>query len=328
MKLDASKIHKILVISLSNIGDVILTFPVMDILKRDFYAATLSVVVGPKAESLFRENPYIENIFVYDKRQSLWKMIQWIARLRDQKFDLVVDLRNTAIPFFLSPKYRTPLSSSASKSVHMKKKHQDVLRKIWYFSDDAENHVALRINLSDKRYIEQRLQPDIGIAEKYFVVAPGAADHSKRWNDGKFARACDILNETYHVKIVFAGNNADKDFAQLIQSQMKQKVLNLCGQTDLTQLAALIERSSLVIANDSAIMHMASYLNVPVVAIFGPTDPVQYGPWSRYSRAVKSPLPCAACQNPNSGMQHQCMDNVKADDVVKAVNDALKDVFI
>ncbi len=328
MKLDASKIKTILVISLSNIGDVILTFPVIDVLKRDFRTAQLSVVVGPKAESLFRENPHIENIFVYNKQESLWKTIQWILKLRREQFDLVVDLRNTAIPLLLSPKYCTPLHPASAKNIHMKKKHQDVLRKIWYFSDDAENRVALRVNMSDKRFIEQKLHPSIGINEKYFVVGPGAADYSKRWKDDKFAKACDAFIETYRVKMVFAGSHADQEFTQSIVRQMKNKALDLCGQTDLTQLAALIECSSFVLANDSAIMHMASYFNIPVVAIFGPTDPVKYGPWSSRSRAVKSSFVCPACQNPKLNVSHQCMDHIEVDDVKKAVDDILKGVFI
>ena len=69
-KLDKSSVKKILVISLSNIGDVILTFPVIDILKEELPAAQLSVVVGPKAVSLFDDNPYIKEVIIFDKHQS------------------------------------------------------------------------------------------------------------------------------------------------------------------------------------------------------------------------------------------------------------------
>ncbi len=97
-----SEIKKILVVSLTNIGDVILTFPVIDILKKDFPSAKLSIVIGPKAESLFFKNPYLDKIHIFDKHQPPLKSLSWIGELRRERFDLVVDLRNTAIPFLIS----------------------------------------------------------------------------------------------------------------------------------------------------------------------------------------------------------------------------------
>jgi len=115
--LKKSKIRKILVISLTNIGDVILTFPVIDILKRDFSSAKLSVVIGPKAESLLKGNPHLENIYIFDKRQPFLKTVAWVNELRKEKYDLVVDLRNTAIPFLIFPEYMTTFIDKRQENI-------------------------------------------------------------------------------------------------------------------------------------------------------------------------------------------------------------------
>lgn len=328
MKFDASKIKKILFISLSNIGDVILTFPVMDILKRDFAAASLSVVVGPKAEALFRGNPYIDKVYVFNKHQPFLKTVHWILKLREEKFDLIVDLRNTAIPFLISAKFRTPLSFSSPQKIHMKQKHLNRLRGVWYFSDDAEHRLALQTTDDDRRFIDRLIQNHVGMNERFAIVAPGAASHIKRWKGEGFARVSEYLIEAHKIKVVLVGDKNDEDFVQSVIKPMKHKILNLCGQTALTQLAELIKRSCLVLANDSAVMHMASYLDVPVVAIFGPTDPIKYGPWSHSRQVVKSHVLCRACEKPNDHLSHECMDFIEASDAIKAVKEALKDSLV
>src|SRR3990167_8349169 len=91
-KIDKTKIKKILLITLSNIGDVIVSFPVMDILK---------------GESLLKNHPLIQQVYVYDKRQPMTKTMALLGQLRRERFDLVIDLRNTAIPFLIGAKYCT-----------------------------------------------------------------------------------------------------------------------------------------------------------------------------------------------------------------------------
>jgi len=145
MQISKSKIKKILVITLSNIGDVILTFPVIDILKRDFPKAELSVVVGPKAASLLDRNPQIDQIFVFQKKQSFFKMISWIFSLRRSNYDLVVDLRNTMIPFLVSTKYLTSPFLKRQPHRHMSQQHLLRLKSIYSFKNESQERFALHI---------------------------------------------------------------------------------------------------------------------------------------------------------------------------------------
>lgn len=92
---------KILFITLSNIGDVILTFPVFDALHERFPDARISVVLGPKAKALFEGNPFVDQLVVFDKRSTLKEKWRWLRELRRERFDLVVDLRNSMMPYLV-----------------------------------------------------------------------------------------------------------------------------------------------------------------------------------------------------------------------------------
>src|SRR5450755_129143 len=117
-----SKPKNILVVSQTNIGDVVLTCPVIDILRQDFPQAKMDVVVGPKAVSLFEDNPNI-TIKIFDKQAPLKQKSAWFFDLYQQHYDAVVDLRHTMLPFFLRPKYATPLLFGKSFIGHKKDMH-------------------------------------------------------------------------------------------------------------------------------------------------------------------------------------------------------------
>ncbi|VAX35112.1 ADP-heptose--lipooligosaccharide heptosyltransferase II, partial [hydrothermal vent metagenome] len=276
MRLDKFKIKKILLISLTNIGDVVLTFPVMDILKRDFPDAKFSIVVGPKAESLLKNNPHLDNLYLFNKHQSGFKMLNWIWQLRKERFDMVIDLRNTAIPFLLGAKHRTPLVKRKARNVHMKEKHLGRLKTVYDYKEKEVKSCILFVGEKDKQYVKELIYKNIG-DQKFIIIAPGAADFAKRWPAESFVCAGDVLAQK--VKVVLIGGNQDREVADQVTSLMRAKVINLCGQTNLVQSAELIKHSQFVLTNDSAPMHLASYLNIPTLVVFGPTSPQQYGPW-------------------------------------------------
>lgn len=282
MLLKKSNVKKILVVSLTNIGDVILTLPIMDILRHDFPSAEISIVIGPKAKSLFDGNTNLKVVHVYNKHQSPMAALKWVWSLFCERFDLIVDLKNTAIPILAAPRYSTSLFFKKRDSEHMKDKH---LRKLASVYNWGRSPISSILDYS----INRAPSPIMDFPQKKFaVVAPGSAFGPKRWREDGFAQVCDELKNKYSLEIVFIGDQNDKEVAKRIQSIMKIEPANLCGQMTLIQLAALLKKSSLALVNDSAPMHMASYFNVPTVALFGPSDPVKYGPWGEKSSFVRS----------------------------------------
>ena len=115
------KINKILFITLSNIGDVILTLPVLDILKERFPEARITVMVGERPKEIFENNPDIEMVIVYNKFSKLKEKIKLFNELKKQRFNLVIDLRNSFFGMFLPARYKTSSFMSIPKDViHMK----------------------------------------------------------------------------------------------------------------------------------------------------------------------------------------------------------------
>jgi len=121
--------RKIMLVTLSNIGDVILTTPVIMALKSSFPDSEITLVVGPRAVELFSRNNSIDKIIVYDKHASLLKQFRFLRELRKTRYDYVVDLRHTAIPFLVRAKKRSPLFRKL-QSVLMKERHLEVLKQM------------------------------------------------------------------------------------------------------------------------------------------------------------------------------------------------------
>ncbi len=280
---DKSKVHKILVISLSNIGDVVLTLPVVDILRRDFSHASVSIVVGPKAESLLRDSPAFQEVIILDKHQprsALWK---WIGELRRRKFDLMIDLRNSMIPFMVLPRYMTPPEMRRQKGLHMRYKHLARLRAVHAFSDEHAGRGCLAVSDADSRAVDGML----GESGPFAVMSPGSADQAKRWSVSGFAAVAKYVKKEYDLTTVFLGDRQDQQISARIVSQLDTPVIDLCGQTTLSQSAEIVRRAAVAVVNDSAVLHLAGYHNVPTVGLFGYTDPVKYGPWSDQSVVIR-----------------------------------------
>ncbi len=313
-----SSVSKILIISLSNIGDVILTFPVIDVLREDLPGALLDVVVGPKPVALFKDNLHIHKVIVFNKHQPLREKARWLWRLKQERYDMVVDLRNTAIPFFLGARRKTPLRWTGRGRRHRKHEHLDRLRRVHDFCCEPETNYALSFDPREERYVSEMIDEHIG-RQRFVAVGPGAADHAKRWASAGFARVCDVLRQEYGLGIVFVGDASDSAFIGEIREAMNSPAADCSGKTSLTQLACLIRRASLVLSNDSAIMHMASYLDVPVAALFGPTPAALYGPWGSQSCVIKKTDECPACREKSGGQRHTCMDAIQPDDVLTAL---------
>jgi len=165
----------------------------------------------------------------------------------------------------------------------MKEKHLNRLETVYVPETQEAEQCALFVTSEEEKYVDQLIEKEIGRDGHYVIVAPGAADHSKQWPEEKFSCLCDRLIKDHHLKIIFVGNEDDRKVAQRINKMMIADAINLCGRTNLVQLAELFKHCFFTIVNDSAPMHLASYLNIPVMALFGPTNPSHYGPWSLQS---------------------------------------------
>ncbi|MCX5708540.1 MAG: hypothetical protein NTY14_06185 [Candidatus Omnitrophica bacterium] len=300
--------NKILFITLTNIGDAILTLPVVDELRSYFPQAEITVLTGPRPSELFEDNPYIKRVIIYDKYSFLSRKIGLLRLLQNEKFDVVVDLRNSLFGLFLRAAYKTSAFLRVPAKVkHMRDRHLYKIRDIGNVLGLVKTdilHRSLAQYQTDTIYIENILKENrIFSDEKIIVISAGARSATKRWPQEKFVELIEALHKEYKARFVLIGDQEDGPVNQYIAGNCKVPVLDLSARTTLKQVAVLLKRSAVLITNDSANLHLASYLDVPVVAIFGPTDDVKYAPWSSNCRVVKKEISCRPC------MKAQCRFN-------------------
>jgi len=305
---------KILIISLSNVGDVVLTCPVIDILRRDFPQAKIDLVVGPKAISLFEGNPNF-SIKVFNKQALLSERFKWFLDLYQEHYDCVIDIRHTMLPVLLWPKFNTRVFVLKAFKGHKKDSHLNRLQQVYHFDIIADEKYAVLSTKADEEFFNQELGVHLN-GKSFIVIAPGAAHPAKRWHTQGFAALADYLSAKYQV--VFVGDAQDVEIVNDIKKHMSTSALSLAGKTNLRQLAFVLKKSSWAITHDSGVMHLASYFNVPLVVLWGPTSLEHYAPWSKKSEIVRRNEKCLRCLDPKRDVAHNCMSYIEVDDVIKA----------
>ncbi len=331
-------VKKILVVTLSNIGDVVLTLPVIGALRENFKDATIDVVAGPRATELFEADPRIGKLYVYDKSSTLASKIMLLARLRRNRYDLLVDLRNSLFGLFAGARFSPAEAGLCNKKpkggtgkvCHKIDEHLAKIRDLAPFFEKGLDLAAdggpypVWIGREDSERAS-RLLTEKGILsdDKYICVSPGAKSHIKRWREDGFAGACDMLIDAFKVKIMFVGDASDKEICEKILAKMRNYAVSAAGLTNLRELAYIIKRSQLLVTNDSAPLHIAGSVGTPAVAIFGPTDSRKYGPRPGAGSAVFKELHCSPCETALCRYNLECMKAVSADEVFDAAKKIL-----
>lgn len=296
-----------------------MTLPSLDRLRRDYPQAKITCLVPPRPKEIFIDNPAIERVVIFDKHSKLTDKINLFFSLSRERFDTVVDMRNSFFGAFLPAKKRSsPLRFIPRGIKHMKDRHL-----FWAgFSDYSGKwkiHQSLVITAKDVDYIDNILNGGIAKSDNLIVVAPGARSQIKSWDKHNFSLLCSQLIKEGH-DVVLVGDNTDQSICTYVQQNATAGIFNLCGKTTIGELAALLKKAKFLITNDSAVMHLASYLNVPVAAIFGPTDEKKYGPWSEQSIIIKKDIFCRPCQKATCrSTTLACLASIKPEDVLNQI---------
>lgn len=321
-------VNKILFITLSNIGDVILTLPVLDVLRERFPQAKITVMAGPRSKEIFEGNSCIGKLIVYDKYSRLREKIRLFYDLKKEKFDVVIDLRNTLYGALLPARYKTsPFLCIPSGIRHMLMRNLYRLQKALRMPDFptyAISNKSLCISQQDEDYVDNLLkQNHISPQDKIIIIAAIARGANRRWGNEKFARISEELSKDY--KVIMVGTESDKTAIRYILNNCAWKIFDFSGLTNLRQLACLIRRSRLVIVCDTGVSHVASYMNVPILALFAAGDELKYGPWSKKNAAIISrDVFCRPCEEAQCRFgTTDCLRLIKAEDVLRAVKNLL-----
>jgi lipopolysaccharide heptosyltransferase I len=303
--------RRILIIKPSAIGDVVHALPVLGLLRRKWPAAKISWLVTPACAGLLDGHPFLHEVIRFERRQygKSWRsprtfaaLMRFALGLRRRKFDLVIDLQGLFRSGWLAGVTRAPVRvglSDAREGASLFYTHRVPV-------GGAEQHAierylcvtealgcgrgpvefAFSTDDADRQHIAAKT-PD-----RYAVLLPGANWITKRWPAENFAALVKPLQEQFGLESVIAGGPDDMELAKVIAGE---GAVNLVGQTNLRQLVALLERATVVIANDSGPMHIAAALGRPLVTPFGPTHPIRTGPYQRLDSVIHLEIACRPC---------------------------------
>ena len=168
-----------------------------------------------------------------------------------------------------------------------------------------------------------------GIADTDLVIAihPYSTVPAKCWDKKNFAYVADELKLRFSAKVAIIGSAQEGGSAIQLIALSKYPLLNLCGKFTLKQLAAFLQRSSLLISNDSGPMHIGAAMGTPTVAIFGRNipgvSPKRWGPWGNEHTVLYKDPGCNPCFDRNCPYKFKCLTAITPEEVIKAARKLL-----
>jgi predicted lipopolysaccharide heptosyltransferase III len=328
--------ERILVIKLRYVGDVLLATPVLSRLRENFPKARLAMLVNPGTDDVVRDHPALDEVLVLE-RGNLARQWRFVQDLRRRRFDLVIDLtdadRSALLSWLSSAPVRlgynsegrwrgvlyTQVVAADRSAMHTVHYHLKAIEALGLAGPPLAPILAVA---PEARREADRLLREAGVdgARPFVCLHPGARWWFKAWPAERFAALADLIQQETPAQALFLGGEQERSLESRIADDMKTPFRSLIGKTGLRALAAVLERAALMVSNDNGPMHMAAALGVPVIGLFGPSDPAVWGPWGDGHRTFYKGLDCRACFHPDCFRGEQnCMRLITLQEVWEAV---------
>ncbi len=339
--------RRILILKLGAVGDVIHSLPVLETLRSSFPEAHLGWVVEESAEALLKGNPNLDERILFERKRirgpsGLRELSRWLRALKARRFDTVIDLHNLFKSGLIG------YASGASLRIGFKKLREGnfLFMNRWVRPEIRHRHAVekylsllsplglgpdqwkVRFRLVWENEEEERINRFLnerGLNGREVVaINAGANWPSKRWDPRRYAAVADALVEQRGTGVLILWGPGEKPLAQAVAGAMGREAVVAC-ETSLTSLMPLLKRCRLLISGDTGPLHLAAALDVPTVALFGPSDPDRNGPYGKGHRVVRSSIPPAAHWRIKE-RGSRWMEDIRVGAVVEAAFSLLKDV--
>lgn len=314
---------KILILRLSAIGDVLHATPVARELKKMQPDCHITWLVSPPADTLLQENPYIDELLVWDRRPldkafasfnlpaAYRELKKARALLKARHFDLVLDIqglfltgilarlsgarrrigiheRHEGNPFFMSE------MAPNIDSPHKVRRYLSALLPLGFHLEDFTPGLTLKLPAELTGFAASFWQEhDIDTKRPLLMVTVRTTWPDKNWEPENFGLALRDLPE--NVQIVFCGSPGEAEFIAAAQSKMNRPSLSIAGETSLMELAALLQSADLLLSCDTGPLHIADAIGCKTISLWGPTQPDVYGPLTSGHEFIISPHECRRC---------------------------------
>ena len=335
---------RILIIEVNWIGDILFSTPFIRAVRQSNPGAYIACLLHPRCREMLESNPRLDEIIIYDEEgehRSIFGKLKLIRALRKKRFDTAFVLHRSFTKALIAAlsgikerigyptKHRSLLLTSVVEDP------DDEAHKVEYFLNIARSAGIKVTDLSyeffvkdaDRAFVKDLLEKSgISGSGPLVTICPGGNWDPKRWPKENFANLGDILFQRFGARIVIAGAKKDIRLAEEIEKLMNSsKPVIARGKTTLRELGALLERSDLVIANDTGPMHIAVSMKAKTIALFGPTSPELTGPYGRGNyRVINKYEECAIPCYDFTCIENRCMAAIKVEDVLKEASEMLK----
>ncbi len=311
---------KILIIKLSAFGDVIQTIPSLTLLKNFLPWAEIHWAIDKRNLPLIENHPFIKKVLPFSNAYFKNPILFWNFRkeLAKERYFALLDyqglFKSGIITFFAKAKWkagfknpREPVSFFYNFKYKISFENHAVKRYLYLTKTFLEEILRIPVKEKDlEKALKESFLPVKTFQEKkfnlifpYVVIIPEARWESKLWPLFYWESLIEsILKEYPFLTVYLLGshyNRVLKDWSLRMQERFKNKVFSLVGETALEEVPFIIKRAKAVITVDTGPMHLASLLEVPTVALFGPTDPLRTGPWKGNFKVIRSGLSCSPC---------------------------------
>ena len=279
-----SDVRAILFITSSRIGDAVLSSGLLKYVHDEYPNAKVTICCGPLAVSLFKGFPALERIIPVEKQKynkhwfDVWKLVV------GTRFDIVIDLRNSAVSRLVRAKKRYIYGSYVDRKMHKVNQNASIMRldntpdpKLWFTQEQKSRALDL-----------------IPEGNRVLAVGPTANWIGKTWPPERFIDIIEwITNEAGlmpHARVaIFAAPGEEDAAREVLASIPDDKKIDVIAKTDPGTAAACLACCDFYIGNDSGLMHCAAAVGIPTVGLFGPSYPDVYAPWGKRAIYVSTP---------------------------------------
>lgn len=347
--MSSNPVRRILVVKLRYIGDVLLSTPVFRGLREAFPRATLTALVNAGTEEVLQHHPDVDEVLLVRRRvagagswlRSWTDQLRLVRRLREQRFDLALDLTDGDRAAFLTwaSGARGRVGFNREKRFRGRAYHRVVRLPEGRRHAVEADLEALRVLGLRPRTVAPTLalppeaetaadellaRTHVGRERDLVLIHPGARWGFKAWPAERFAALGDWMAEALGAQVLIAGGPGDAPVAETIRRQMRHPGISVAGETSVLQLGALLKRCRLFVGNDAGPMHVAAAVGTPVVGLFGPTDPTEWGPWGDGHVVLYRGLDCRECWRRSACWrgEENCLRQIPVEEAMAAVRRA------
>ncbi len=325
-------IDKILIIRADGIGDLLNSTPAIALLRKNYPTAEITVLARPLNAPLLIGNPDVDKSLVFDRHgehRQLSNRLRFFQNLRSERFQLAVAMQTASFPHlttFLSGatyrlgRYQKRFKSTlthVSRGKYKKGETHEVDRNLELVKliCQGEGSRDLVFNLSsEEKEDAHNLLSSWNIDQDTYTIGihPGGSSFDKRWPEKQYAELADKLVHNYDAAVLILCGPDELALAKNIQEIMQSESIVYTPKT-IRELGSLFSHCNLVVCNDSGPMHIAAALDVPTVAIFGPTDHVAWYPMSEKATIVRRDMPCWPCSAHKCKIGWECTKKLPVD---------------